>query len=136
MSQENVEIVRRLYAGWVENAFGQVDDAVFEFADPNIVWDVSTRTFDPAVYYGHQGIRDFVARLQEVWESGRVEPTEFIATRDEVVVPVRLHLVSRTHGETLTADAAHVWTFRDGKIIVHRAFQTKADALEAAGLQE
>jgi len=136
MSQENVEVVQRVYALLADVVRGQLDDVVFELTDPNIVWDVSRRTFDPGVFHGHQGLRDFAARLAEVWESGRAEPAEFIATGDEVVVPVRLHLVSRTQGNTVTANAAHVWTLREGKIIRHRAFQTKAEALEAVGLRE
>ena len=100
----------------------------------DVVWDVSRRTFDPGVYHGHEELTDFFARLLEVWESGRIEPTDFMASDDEVVVAVRLHLVSRTHGKTMTADAAHVWTLRDGKIIRHCSFQTKADALAAVGL--
>ena len=137
MSQENVEIVRRVYALWADIVLGQLDDlALFELTDPNIVWDISRRTFDPGVFHGHQGLRDLAARLAEVWESGSVEPAEFIATGDEVVVPVRLHLVSRSQGNTVTANAAHVWTLREGKIIRHCAFQTKAEALEAVGLRE
>jgi len=136
MSQENVEIVRRVYALWANVVHGQLDDVAFELTDPNIVWDVSRRTFDPGVFHGHQGLRNFAARLAEVWESGSVEPGEFIATGDEIVVPVRLHFVSRSQGNTVTANAAHVWTLREGKIIRHRAFQTKAEALEAVGLRE
>ena len=135
MSQENVEVVKRIYALWPSSAYEHLDDAVFELADPNIVWDVSRRTFDPGVYHGHQGIRDFAARMSEVWESGRIEPTEFIATEDKVVVPVHLQFVSRTHGNTVTANAAHVWALRDGKIIRHCSFQTKAEALDSVGLR-
>ena len=136
MSQQNIDVVRRLYALLEDIVHGQLDDVVFELADPNIVWDVSRRTFDPGVYHGHQGLRELAARLAEVWESGRVEPAEFIATGDEVVVPVRLHFVSRSQRNTVTANAAHVWTLREGKIIRHCAFQTKAEALEAVGLRE
>ena len=105
MSQENIEVVRRLYALWANVVHGQLDDVVFELTDPNIVWDVSRRTFDPGVYHGHQRLRDLAARLAEVWESGSAEPAEFIATRDEVVVPVRLHFVSRSQGNAVTANA-------------------------------
>jgi len=66
MSQENVEIVRRVYALWANAVRGQLDDVVFELVDPSIVWDASRRTFDPGVFRGHQGLRDFAARLAEV----------------------------------------------------------------------
>jgi uncharacterized protein len=134
MSQKNVDVVRRLYVQWEDELF-KLDDVVFsELLDADIEWDASRRTFDPAIYHGHDGIREFVAALQEVWESGRIEPLEFIPAGDEVVVPVRLSLVSRTDRQEVTANAAHVWTLRDGKVIRHCAFQTKADALQAAGL--
>jgi hypothetical protein len=35
-----------------------------------------------------------------------------------------------------TANAAHLWTFRGGKVIRQTTFQTRAEALEAAGLPE
>jgi ketosteroid isomerase-like protein len=136
MSQENVEIVRRVYEKWKDEVLGDPDDETYDVLHPDVEWDVSRRTFDPAVYHGYAGIREFVVRLREVWESGRIEPLEFIPAEDQVVVPVRLHLVSRTHGETTTANAAHVWTLRGGKVIRHCVFQSKAEALEAAGLRE
>lgn len=48
----------------------------------------------------------------------------------------RLRLVSRTQGETMTANACHVWTLCGGKIVRHCVFQTNAEALEAVGLPE
>ena len=135
MSDENVDKVRRVYATWDDDAFGSVDEEMLEEVfHPEIEWDVSRRTFDPGVFRGHEGVREFGARLLEVWESGRVEPVEFISQGDEVVVPVRLSFTSRTHGQVLTANAAHAWTVREGMIVRHRTFQTKAEALEAAGV--
>jgi ketosteroid isomerase-like protein len=136
MSQENIEVVRSLYAIWEQDAFGNLDDEVYDVLDPGIEWDASRRTFDPGVYHGHDGIREFVAELGEVWESGRIEPLEFIPTRDEVIVPVRLMLVSRTDHQLVSANAAHAWRLRGGKVVRFCIFQTKAEALEAAGLQE
>ena len=138
MSPENVEILKRLYERWGD-AFGPLDDETLTtFLDPGIEWDVSRRYFDPGVYHGYAGIREFVTRLREVWQSGRVEPLEFIPTGDQVVVPVHLEFVSNTHGQTMTvtANAAHVWTLRAGKILRHTVFQTKSEALEAVGLRE
>lgn len=135
MSPQNVEIVRRLYAKWEDEIFQDLDDEVYDVFDPEIEWDVSRRTFDPGIYRGREGIKELVAGLREVWESGRIEPLEFIPAGEEVVVPVRLVLTSRTDHQEVTANAAHVWTLRDGMVIRHRAFQAKAEALEAAGVQ-
>jgi ketosteroid isomerase-like protein len=135
MSEENVEIVRRLYALWEDEPFALSNEAS-ELLDPEVEWDVSRRTFDPAIYHGHAGLREFVASLAEVWESGHIVPLEFIPEGDVVVVPVRLELVSRTDSQAVTANAAHLWTLRGGKVVRHCVFQTRGEALEAAGLSE
>jgi len=136
MSRENVGVVRRLYTKWQREALPDLDDETIDLLDPEIEWDASRRTFDPGVYHGHDGMREFASKLREVWESGRVEPLEFIPAGDEVVVPVRLVFVSRTDHQAVPANAAHVWRLRGGKVIRHCAFQTKAEALEAVGLRE
>ncbi len=131
MSRENVEAVRRGYEHY--NETGEPD---YSLLDPEIVYDVSRRTFDPLVYHGHDGVREFVALIREQWATMRLEPQEFVDTGDRVVVSVRLIGVGKESGVETTASAAHVWTFRNGKIVRQTVFQTMDDALEAAGLAE
>jgi ketosteroid isomerase-like protein len=131
MSQENVEIARRGYE--YLNRTGEPDYALL---DPEVVIDVSRRTFDPLIYHGHQGMRELAALIREQWATMRVEPQEFIDAGDSVVVSVRLVGVGKQSGVETTANAAHIWTFRDGKIVRQTIFQTMDEALEAAGLRE
>jgi hypothetical protein len=49
MSQENVELVRAVYAT------GGDLEAAIEFFSPDIEWDMSDRVFNPRVYRGHGG---------------------------------------------------------------------------------
>ena len=131
MSQENVEIVRRGYEHY--NRTGEPDYSAF---DPEIVYDVSRRTFDPRVYHGHEGVREFVALIREQWSTMRLEPQDFVDGGDRVVVSVHLIGVGKESGVETTAHAAHVWTFRAGKIVRQTVFQTMDEALQAAGLSE
>jgi ketosteroid isomerase-like protein len=131
MSEENVEIVRRGYEHY--NRTGEPD---YSLLDPEVVYDVSRRTFDPGVYHGHEGVREFASLLREQWETMRLEPEEFRAAGDEVVVSLRLVGVGKGSGVETTGHAAHVWTFREGKIVRQTTFQTMAEALKAAGLSE
>jgi uncharacterized protein len=131
MSQENVEIVRRGYEHF--NRTGEVD---LSDLDPEILYDVSRRTFDPLVYHGHEGVQEFVALLREQWASMRLEPQEFVDAGDKVVVSLRLVGVGKESGVETTANTAHLLTFRDGKIVRQTVFQTMDDALKAAGLRE
>jgi ketosteroid isomerase-like protein len=66
----------------------------------------------------------------------RLEPQDFVDAGDKVVVSVRLVGVGKESGVETTANAAHVWTFRDGRIVRQTTFQTMPEALEAAGLSE
>jgi ketosteroid isomerase-like protein len=131
MSQENVEIVRRGYEHY--NRTGEPDYSVL---DPEVVYDVSRRTFDPGVFQGHEGVREFVALVAEQWEEMWIEPQDFVVAGEDVIVSVQLVGVGKESGAETTAHAAHVWTFRDGKVVRQTTFQTMAEALEAAGLSE
>jgi ketosteroid isomerase-like protein len=131
MSEENVGIVRRGYEHF--NRTGEPDYSDF---DPEIVYDVSRRTFDPLVYHGHEGVREFLTLIREQWAAMRLEPQEFVDAGDKVVVSVRLVGVGKESGVETTANAAHLWTFRGGKIVRQTVFQTMDEALEAAGLSE
>jgi ketosteroid isomerase-like protein len=89
-----------------------------------------------AVYHGHEGVREFLSLMQEQWATMRIEPQDFIDSADDVVVPVRLIARGRHSGVETTANAAHVWTFRDRKVIRYKIFQTLHEALEAVGIRE
>jgi ketosteroid isomerase-like protein len=131
MAQENVEMVWRGYEHF--NRSGEVDYSVL---DPEIVYDLSRRTFDPLVFHGHEGVREFLRLVREQWGSRRMEPQDLIDAGDRVVASVRLVGVGRQSGVETTANAAHVWTFRDGKIVRLTVFQTMEEAFEALGLLE
>jgi ketosteroid isomerase-like protein len=131
MSQENVEILRRGYEGY--NRTGEFE---LELFDPDGVWDNSNAVFDPAVYRGVDGVREFLSWLREMWKQVRLEPEEFIVVdEDRVIVPTRIVSTGREDVQTI-AHNANLFTLRDGKITYVKAFQTKAEALEAAGLRE
>ena len=131
MSQANVEMVRGGYEHF--NRTGEVD---YSILDPEIVYDLSRRTFDPLVFRRHEGVRDFVRLIWEQWASRRMEPQDIVDAGDKVVASVRLVGVGRQSGVETMAKAAHVWTFREDKIVRLTVFQTMEEALEDAGLRE
>jgi ketosteroid isomerase-like protein len=130
MSHENVEIVRRGYEHY--NRTGEPD---YSILDSEVVYDVSRRAFDPAVYHGHEGVREFVSLIREQWATMRLEPQEFFDAGDDVVVSVRLAGVGKESGVETAAHAAHLWSFRNGRVVRQTTFQTTGEALKAAGLR-
>ena len=137
MSQENVEIVRRVY-----EATAQRDrDAVLELYDPEAEWDVSRddpmrQMFGTDVYRGREGFRRFFRKWYEAWEDIRNEPEELIDAGDDVVVVVTDRARGRASGAEVARTHAAVWTVLDGKVVRVAWFPTRAEALEAAGRSE
>jgi ketosteroid isomerase-like protein len=132
MSQENVENLRRGY-----EHFRRTGDLDPDNWDADAVLDNSNAVFaDPGVYRGFNRIREFFVAQGEMWTSQRYEPQEFISVgTDQVVVPQEIVSVGRD-GVEVVARNAILWTLRAGKVTHMKNFQTKAEALEAAGLQE
>jgi ketosteroid isomerase-like protein len=131
MSQENVEVVRRGLEDFLRT--GEFDP---ELLDPEFEFDNSNAMLDAAVYRGPEGLREFLSLMREMWKQVRFEPQEYIPVgEDQVVVAIRMSTVGRDEIETV-ARAAGVYTLRDGKVTHMKAFQSKAEALEAAGLEE
>ena len=87
-------------------------------------------------FRGHEGIRRFFEGQLAILEDLRAEPTEFIDAGEHVVVPFRLSGRAKNTHLPFQADYIHVLTFRGDKLLRLRLFQSKARALEAAGLRE
>ena len=134
MSQENVEIVRR-----VAEAFAAGDmDAVFAAVAPEIEWDFSNAQtwVEEPVYRGYDGIIKFFAEWTGEWEDYRFEFEEFIDAGDKVVVVVRDEGRSKGAGIKLGRRHAEVWTVRDGSVVRIEPFDHRHQALKAVGLPE
>lgn len=134
MSQENVDIVRRVY-----QAVGQGDtEGVLAAYDPAVEWDFRTSPFRDFlrenVYVGHEGIRRFIReRYSDAWADIEDHLEELIDAGEHVVSVV----TSRGHGLASGVEVgrkhAGVWTIREGRITRVAWFATRDEALEAAG---
>ena len=132
MSQENVEIVRAYIDSinrddWVAPATGFMHDDVV------IDWSRSPAPYR-GVYRGREAALRFAEELQ-VWESARIEPSNFIDAGDDVLVPHVVHLRGRD-GIEVDVQATYVYTMRDGLCVRWCIYQEHDEALEAAGLSE
>jgi ketosteroid isomerase-like protein len=145
MSQENVEIVRRLYAAMNLSVpgsvagFGGLPESIKSFIDPEIEWQ-GPREFPDLheTVYGYEGMARYFAKIAEVLDDYRMVPERFIDAGDDHVL-----VFSREGGrgkgsgaEVQTHLTAHLWTLRDGRAIRMQSYWERADALEAVGLPE
>jgi ketosteroid isomerase-like protein len=125
MSERNVEIVRSIYAAWLQaESAGSMIDPEIEYVNPPDAVETGTR----------RGRKAF-AGIRDAYDDVRVEPEELIdAGDDEVVVIARV--TGKGHGSGVEIDRrqGYVWTIRDGKAIRFRWFNDPEQAFEAAGL--
>jgi ketosteroid isomerase-like protein len=133
MSQENVELVRKLYEVYNERSFTEHPDLV----DADIVWDMSRVNLpDASVSTGRDDFPNFVEAWAESFASEQMEAQEMVDAGDRVVVIVRHRSQGKRSGIELEQTFAMVWTLRNGRAIRMEVFPTRHEALEAVGLLE
>jgi ketosteroid isomerase-like protein len=133
MSQENVEIVRRS-----TEAYNRRDlDGIVENWAPDAVLDWSnSRGFEASVYRGHGEIRAFAQRFLAAFDEVRLEIDDPVEVDDDLLVVENAAYLRGRDGVEVQARSAWLIRFRDGQQTSLMLYQTKQDALEAAGLRE
>ena len=133
MSDENVEIVRRILA-----MLDQGDDP-HDLVAPEFVMDFSRRRLNPVVVRGRDEVRAFAEGDGQMWEGGHLayQPKELIDAGDKVLAFVRVSGRGQASGVEVEAYTWAVWTFRDGKPVEWTYFgDDRASAFKAVGLEE
>jgi ketosteroid isomerase-like protein len=131
MSQENVEVVRRMWEAFL----GDDPGSGLSFCDPQIEWD-GTNLPDGKIARGHEAIVEHAMRWAEMWDDWRMEPERFIDAGGDQVILVFRELGRSESGLQLDERHAELYTVHDGKIVDRKGFSDPDEALEAAGLPE
>ncbi len=131
MSQENVEIVRRVY-----EAVARHDSAeVLALYDPEVEWDFSRSPVGDVMgrqfYRGHEGLREWWRDWREAWENYEDNCTELIAVGTYVISVVKSRGRGRTSGAQIDWAQYGVWTIRNRRVVRVVWFRTRAEAFEA-----
>jgi ketosteroid isomerase-like protein len=132
MSEENVEIVRAIYA----DRRG-LTAAASDKVSPDAVFDFTAAYPDRPIMRGADELRQF--RDSGPWGGSPIhfEPERFFDVDDErVLVFVRVTAIGMASGAPVEIRAAHECTIRDGLLVHFKVFEDRAEALEAAGLSE
>jgi ketosteroid isomerase-like protein len=133
MSEENVEHVRRAYDAFNRrdlSAYLRTQDADIEF----VPYEVAVQGGEP--YRGHAGIRRWWEETLEVLPDVKAEIFETRTRGDWVVVRGRLWGRGAGSGAMFDRTMWMAIEVRGGKTMWWAVFDTKAEALEAAGLSE
>jgi ketosteroid isomerase-like protein len=130
MSQENVEIVRSVYEGWLRGEIG------LDKLDPEISMVESETLPGAASAYGIEAVERYMRSFAKHWEQIKFEPQEYLDAGERVVVVARLIGSGKKSGVAVTRTWAYVWTIREGKALSMIGYADRAEALKAVGLEE
>ena len=130
MSQENVEVVRAVYATW--NA-GDMD-AFRDLHDPDAIMRPPEGWPEPGPFVGREAVMREWEQIREAWSSDVAEPiSDFIQAGDRVAVRHIWRVAGQ--GPEVNLEITNVLTVRKGRIIHQEFFRDHAQALKAVGLE-
>jgi ketosteroid isomerase-like protein len=128
VTETNVEVTRRGLEAY--NA-GDVE-AIVATVDAEVELIPMRSLLDGRPYYGHDGIRKFLADMAEEWDEIRIEADEIRDLGDDrVLVLGRFHGKGKASGMEVEAPAAWLSVMRDGKTVLMRAYSSQDEALRA-----
>jgi len=131
MSEENVEVVRRLYA-----AMNARDEAAYEVLGHPDGEFIPDPRMGMAVLRGRDDIVRFFLDMGSVFERLETEVERTWDLGDEVLCFIRIVGRSGAAGAEVDIRIAHLWTVRDGLVVRGRAFGNRDEALAAAGVSD
>jgi ketosteroid isomerase-like protein len=131
MSQQNVEVVRRLYEADQSGDF----DALNEILDLAVDMVGAIGGIEEGtVIEGREKVRDALLVDPEIWAERRYEVQGFLDADEHVVALVREYRRGQGSGAEVQADIAVVYRLKDRKIMRIEPYMSQAEALEAVGL--
>ena len=95
-----------------------------------------SRGFDAGVFRGHDEIRAFWQRLLDAFDEVRVELVDPVEVEEGLVVAENVAYQRGRDGIEVQARSAWLIAIRDGETTSFTMYQTKQEALEAAGRRE
>jgi ketosteroid isomerase-like protein len=125
MSEENVELIRRIYDRWErEESVRELLADDVEYVNPSYAVESGTR----------EGPKSF-AVVRETYPDFKIRIDRFVDTDgDDVVVLAHYTASGGGSGVPLEGEHGYVWTVRDGLAVRFRWFGSHREALEAVGL--
>jgi ketosteroid isomerase-like protein len=132
MSQENVEVVRRVIEAWNRDDL----DAMLAMHHPDLEY-VTTGLFPglDSIYHGHDGFIKYWQDFRDIWELITVETYELRDCGERVLNRLTFNARGRD-GLEVRRKVASVATIRDGLIVRQENYGDWTAALKAVGLSE
>ena len=134
MSQENVEIVKAIWAEFVRGGFPEdrfTDDVTWQVAA-----DEPEGGSEAGPIRGRADIQRMLASFWETVEQSWVQADEFVDAGDRVIVRWRGGGIGRASRLPVEWHETHVYALSGRRVAVVREYRDFAEALEAVGRSE
>jgi ketosteroid isomerase-like protein len=133
MSQENVELLGRISDAWNRGDSETLAKLLDAHLDPQFELD----TLDPGqVYRGPTGPLDLMAEIGETRDRYALEAEDIIDLGQHVLVVARMSGRGTGSGVPIEQSIFLLWRFEGATAVAAKAFASRGEALEAAGLSE
>ena len=134
MSQENVEIVRRIVS-----EFSETLQPVSGLTSPDFIWNTGSWTpwTGPSEYRGIDGFMQFFGEWIAAYDDWAQEVEEIVDAGDkQVLVITRQRGRLRDSDSWVDLEAGFVYTIDDGLLVRGDVYGSRAEAFKAVGLEE
>jgi ketosteroid isomerase-like protein len=133
MSQDNIELHRRAY-----EAFNARDiERFITYFDPRIEWHSVMTVPGGAVYHGHEGVRRWLADLQDAWgDELMVQAEAYFDLAEHTLSFAVMHGRGRQSGVEAAMPMTHLLRWRDGLGVYFKAYAGREEALSDLGVTE
>lgn len=124
MSEQNMDVVRRIYEAWARG------ESARDFIAPDVEYVNPEYAIEPGTRRGRKSF----AVIRETYEDFQLQIERMVDAGEEVVVLARYTATGRGSGIPLAGEHGYVWTIRDGLAVRFRWFGSHQEALDAAGV--
>lgn len=129
MSEQNKNTVQQAYNNFKN---GNID-ALLNLMSDDVSWTPPEMEGVPfgGARTGREAVREFFAAVASSQDVVSFEPRDLIAEGDRVIALGNYTWRVKTNNREFTADFAHAWTIRDGKVISFHEYTDTAACVAA-----
>jgi molybdopterin-guanine dinucleotide biosynthesis protein A/ketosteroid isomerase-like protein len=132
MLDEDIESLRR---GFESFSRGDLDE-MLAFSAPDVVVHDAPELPGGGVHRGREAVRRGLEDFRATFDDLEVEPEEFMRVDDRILVVFRAVGRGGESGIPLDIQLANVFTMKDGVVVEWHSYTSRAQAMEALGLED
>jgi ketosteroid isomerase-like protein len=129
-----VETAQRMFAEINRGGQAAISPAFVErYFAADVVWEGMDDAPDRGPFHGRDEVLAHLRSWFQTLDAFRSEPEEIIDAGERIVIVHRSHGIMRGSNAEVDLRFASVSELRDGRIVAHKQYRRRAEALDAVG---